>query len=197
MVRLPQAVTIVFILLFLLSTAWSVETLPIAGPKRTTSQPLTHDLTAADEARPSNVPSEPAAGEPPVAKPQPPSPPPAEPTGVNDKFRQRYTLVLEDIFKGIYEGDYTRFSRNLSEQMRASQNRQSFLQLQKKVQSRLGKISSMEYLGYYSQGTYTMVLFKAKFAKDRDDVLITLVSEKDSARPGVEGLWMDSPILEK
>lgn len=55
----------------------------------------------------------------------------------------------------------------------------------------------MEYLGYYSQGPYTMVLFKAKFKKDEDDVLITLVSDRESAEPKVSGLWLDSPALEK
>jgi hypothetical protein len=125
------------------------------------------------------------------------APPPAEPARDNDKFRERYTQILDDIFKGIYEGDYTKFGRNLTEQMRAAQTRQSFLELQTKVQTNLGKLSSLEYLGFYSQGPYTMVLFKGKFKKDKDDVLITLVSDRQAADPRVGGLWLDSPALEK
>jgi hypothetical protein len=197
MVRFPKAVMVALICLASLSPAWSAETLQLAGPKRGPSENQTHEPLAVHEAGPTKSPSHPATAAPPIQKPQSPPPPAAEPTDENDKFRQRYTQVLDDIFRGIYEGDYTRFSRNLSEQMRASQTRQSFLQLQTKVQTRLGKLSSMEYLGYYSQGRYTMVLFKAKFAKDRNDVLITLVSEKKAAQPTVAGLWMDSPVLEK
>jgi len=195
MARIPMASAGIVLLLFAFAFGAWAEIIPLAGPKRDQPQPQAE-----------TKPATPAETPPPASQSQPSPkkasilttpPPPAEPARASDKLRQRYTQVLGDIVKGIYEGDYTRFSRNLSEEMRAAQSRQSFLQLQNKVQTNLGKLSSMEYLGYYSQGPYTMVLFKAKFKKDEDDVLITLVSDRAAADPKISGLWLDSPALEK
>lgn len=188
------AAAISLLLLPCASGPWA-DTTPLAGPKRDQPQaetkPSTPGQTPPTSARLRTPPDKASTSTTQTA------PPPAEPAGANDHLRQRYTQVLGDIVKGIYEGDYTKFSRNLSEQMRAAQTRQSVLQLQTKVQTNLGKLSSMEYLGYYSQGRYTMVLFKAKFKKDKDDVLITLVSDREAADPKVSGVWLDSPALEK
>jgi hypothetical protein len=108
-----------------------------------------------------------------------------------------YSKVLQDIVQGIYEGDYSRFARNLTEQMRATQNRQAFLSLQKKIQTNLGKLQSLDYLGFYSQGGFNMALFKARFSKDKDDVLITLVFDRGSSPHQVSGMWLDSPALDR
>lgn len=114
-----------------------------------------------------------------------------------DALQKQYTKILQNMLQGLSEGDYTKFVRNLSDQMRAAQNRQTFLQLQKNMQKNLGKMQSMVYLGFYSQGGYNMAMFKARFAKDKDDVLITLVFDRKAADPKVNGLWMDSPVLAK
>lgn len=188
------AAVISLLLLAFASGPWA-ETTPLAGPKRDQPQSEIKPITPGDTP-PTVSQSQPAPEKASTLRTQT-APPPAEPAAADDKLRKRYTEILGDIVKGIYEGDYTKFSRNLSEQMRAAQTRQSFLQLQNKVQTNLGKLSSMEYLGYYSQGPYTMVLFKAKFKKEQDDVLITLVSDRDAAEPKVSGLWLDSPALEK
>jgi len=198
MVRFSKVLgTIIGLSLILIPPTWS-EAPPTAGRKAAQQggmgesvRPATDTSDPAELSRPQPSPHE---G---TAENLPPAPPPAEPAKDNDKFRERYTQILDDIFKGIYEGDYTKFGRNLTEQMRAAQTRQSFLELQTKVQTNLGKLSSLEYLGFYSQGPYTMVLFKAKFKKDKDDVLITLVSDRQAADPKVGGLWLDSPALEK
>lgn len=197
MVRFSKLLGIVLGLsLALVPATWS-EAPPTAGPRAAqpggTAQSVRPTTDTADPSKLSRprTPLEETSENPSAA------PPPAEPAKDNDKFRERYTQILDDIFKGIYEGDYTKFGRNLTEQMRAAQTRQSFLELQTKVQTNLGKLSSLEYLGFYSQGPYTMVLFKATFKKDKDDVLITLVSERQAADPKVGGLWLDSPALEK
>jgi hypothetical protein len=194
MVRIQVAAAITVFLFLAFGSGARAETPSLAGPKRDQPQ------SEAKPIAPGKTSLTPQGSQPSPAKAQSStthSPPPAEPARASDKLRQRYTQALGDILKGIYEGDYTRFSRNLSEQMRAAQSRQSFLELQTKVQKNLGKLSSMEYLGCYSQGASTMILFKAKFKKDKDDVLITLVTDREAAEPKVTGLWLDSPALEK
>ena len=45
--------------------------------------------------------------------------------------------------------------------MKKAQSRETFLDLQKRLQKKLGKFKSMEYLGYYEQYGKIITLFKA------------------------------------
>ncbi|MGC8907184.1 MAG: hypothetical protein ACP5M0_07045 [Desulfomonilaceae bacterium] len=107
------------------------------------------------------------------------------------------TEVLQNILDGLAQGDFARYSQDFAPDMKASQTREAFLALQKKIQSALGKLKSLRYLGSYSQGGNVIELFKANFTKQRDDVLIKLVLDGKKSKPLVTGLWLDSPALEK
>jgi hypothetical protein len=107
------------------------------------------------------------------------------------------TEVLQNILDGIAQGDFAKYSKDFAPDMKASQTREAFLALQKKIQSALGRLKSLHYLGSYSQGGNVIQLFKANFTKHRDDVLIKLVLEAKKSKPLVTGLWLDSPALEK
>lgn len=105
--------------------------------------------------------------------------------------------ILQEILEGISSGDFDLYTRHFSQSMRASQKREDFLQLQKGLQKALGKMQSLESLGFYVQRGNVISLFKAKFSKEKDDVLIKMVLEKNDPEPKVVGLWFDSPVLEK
>lgn|GEM_PF-611399 len=105
--------------------------------------------------------------------------------------------ILRNIFAGLAQGDFSKYSRDFTQQMKASQTREAFLTLQKKVQSTLGKLKSLHYLGTYTQRGNLINLFKANFTKEKDDVLIKLVLDAKRSKPLVTGLWLDSPALEK
>ena len=81
--------------------------------------------------------------------------------------------------------------------MKQSQTRENFLDLQRSLQKAVGKFQSLEYLGFYSQYGNLITLFKARFSKDKDDVLIRLVMEGYGDDSKITGLWFDSPALEK
>jgi hypothetical protein len=114
-----------------------------------------------------------------------------------DQIRTRATMLIEEIIQGISEGDYALYSRQFSKPMKESQTRENFLELQRSLQKAIGKFQSLQYLGFYSQHGNLVALFKARFSKDKDDVLIRLVMEGYSADAKVTGLWFDSPALEK
>ncbi len=105
--------------------------------------------------------------------------------------------ILSNVLKGLSEGDYTLYAGNFSGILKESLDRESFLKLQKNIQKSLGKSKGWNYLGYYRQYGNIIALFKAKFSKDRDDVLIKLVLDDAGTDAGVNGLWFDSPALEK
>lgn len=114
-----------------------------------------------------------------------------------DSTEEQATTILRQIIRGITEGDYAMFNRHFSKVMKASQPREHFLVLQKGIQKSLGKFKSLDYLGYYVQGGNRITLFKARFSKEKDDVLVRLVLDAKKAEPKVNGLWFDAPSLEK
>jgi len=110
-------------------------------------------------------------------------------------FSIRATSILSGIMEGLSEGDYDKFTRDFSSKMRQSQNREGFLQLQRSIQKSLGKLRSIDFMGSYNQQGAVVTLFKARFSKDKDDVLVKLVLDGQS-KSKVTGLWFDSPALE-
>jgi hypothetical protein len=114
-----------------------------------------------------------------------------------DSTEEQATTILRQIIRGISEGDYAMFNRHFSKVMKASQPREHFLLLQKGIQKSLGKFKSLDYLGYYVQGGNRITLFKARFSKEKDDVLVRLVLDGKGSEPKVNGLWFDAPSLEK
>lgn len=111
-------------------------------------------------------------------------------------IKAQAVIALEEIIRGLSEGDYDLYSKRFSQAMRAAQTREIFLELQKNIQKNLGKFQSMEYIGFLSQHNNAIVIFKARFSKERDDVEIRLVLEERD-NPRVTGLWFDSPALNK
>jgi len=114
-----------------------------------------------------------------------------------EQIKIRATTLIEDIIQGISDGDYSLYSRHFSKPMKESQTRENFLELQRSLQKTIGKFQSLQYLGFYSQHGNLITLFKARFSKDKDDVLIRLVIEGYAADSKATGLWFDSPALEK
>jgi hypothetical protein len=114
-----------------------------------------------------------------------------------EQIKGRAAKLIEEIVQGISEGDYGLYSQHFSKPMKESQTRENFLELQRSLQKSIGKFQSLEYLGFYSQYGNLITLFKARFSKDKDDVLIRLVLESYGADAKVTGLWFDSPALEK
>ena len=114
-----------------------------------------------------------------------------------EQIKIRATTLIEDIIQGISDGDYSLYSRHFSKPMKESQTRENFLELQRSLQKTIGKYQSLQYLGFYTQHGNLITLFKARFSKDKDDVLIRLVIDGYRPDSKVTGLWVDSPSLEK
>jgi len=105
--------------------------------------------------------------------------------------------LLQSIFEGLTQGDFSKYSSDFSPAMKEVQTRENFLDLHKRVQSSLGKLKTTSYLGYYVQRGNHIHLFKARFSKEKDDVLVKLVLNSNRPTGLVTGLWLDSPALDK
>ena len=115
----------------------------------------------------------------------------------NDRIMIDATRLLQGVIKGISDGDYAQYTSRFAPVMKKAQSRETFLDLQKRLQKRLGKFKSMEYLGHYEQYGKIITLFKARFTKAKEDVLIKLVFDSKEREPLIDGLWFDSPSLVK
>jgi hypothetical protein len=102
--------------------------------------------------------------------------------------------IMKGIIDGIAEGDYQTYTKDFSDTMRKSADRESFLQLQSNLSKHAGTFKSFKYIGFYVQEGFVITLFKARFSKEKDDVLVNLVLD-GRTEPKVTGLWFDAPSL--
>ncbi len=112
-------------------------------------------------------------------------------------LRESASRILGSLIQSVFEGDFNSYTRDFSPAMKKAQNREAFLLLQRNLQKALGKLKTMEYLGSYKQLGEYITLFKGRFSKEKDDVLIKLVLEEHGGEYHVTGLWFDAPSLEK
>lgn len=115
----------------------------------------------------------------------------------DDQIRQIATDKITSIMKSIESQNYEQYSKDFSDKMKAAQKPDDFMALCKKMDSSLGKLVSIDFIGYFIQGNDTIALFKAKYSKTGDDVLVRLVLDLNSPKQNVVGLWFDSPALGK
>jgi hypothetical protein len=112
-----------------------------------------------------------------------------------DKIQTYAAEILQGIIQGLSEGDFEKYATDFSDTLRKTVNRETFLQLQTNLRKKVGKFRSMDYLGFYVQEGQAIALFKARFSKEKDDVLVTLVLDPHGSAPKVTGVWFDAPAL--
>ena len=102
--------------------------------------------------------------------------------------------VLTDMLLGLKRTDYKLYTRHFSAKLKKLFPRQSFFGIQKKLLGSVGEIEYAEYLGSIVWSGQTMSLFKGRFNKSKDDVLIRLALDL-KGKPQVLGIWFNAPAL--
>jgi len=97
--------------------------------------------------------------------------------------------ILESLLQGFDTGNYELYSKYFDDTLKDMVSKQKFLQTRDKIFKSIGKYESRSYLGFLRHGKATVVLWKAKFSKSPDDVLIKLVLSRRGDRVKVLGLW--------
>jgi hypothetical protein len=97
--------------------------------------------------------------------------------------------ILDSLLQGFDTGNYQLYSKYFDDTLKDMVSRQKFLQTREKIFKGIGKYESRSYLGFLRHGKATVVLWKAKFSKSPDDVLIKLVLSRRGDRVKVLGLW--------
>ena len=97
--------------------------------------------------------------------------------------------ILDNILEAFRTGDYEQYCRDFDNTLKESVSEKKFRQVREWLQNTLGKYQYKKYLGFSKKGRMSVVLWKAKFDKSEDDVLIKLVVSKRGDKYLVTGLW--------
>jgi len=97
--------------------------------------------------------------------------------------------ILDGVLKGFSEGDYDLYSQYFDDTLKDVISKKKFLQTRSSISKSIGTYESRSYLGYLQKGKTTVVLWKGRFAKSADDVLIKLVLSRRGDQTKVLGLW--------
>ncbi|MEW6388593.1 MAG: DUF3887 domain-containing protein [Thermodesulfobacteriota bacterium] len=97
--------------------------------------------------------------------------------------------ILDNLLAGFNAGDYAQYSRDFDTTLKEAISPKKFQQTRQTILNKMGKYEAKSFLGFLQQGRMTVVLWKGKFAKTEDDVLIKLVLSKRPEKTVVVGLW--------
>lgn len=114
----------------------------------------------------------------------------AEVIGTSDKeVRAIAGPILDNILVGFKTNDYATYSKDFGDFLKESISEKKFIETNRKIQDSIGNYQSREYLGFLQKGQMTLILWKGKFDKSADDILIKLVVSKRNGKYLVTGLW--------
>ena len=101
--------------------------------------------------------------------------------------------VADNVFAGMNEGDYAKFSSDFDVNMAKALNEKAFTEMMLTFNERIGKYQSREVTKVERVDEVVVVYYAADFEKEQD--VAVSVSVRESSPPQVAGLWFDSPKL--
>lgn len=107
--------------------------------------------------------------------------------------------MTENILSGIEQKDYTMFSRDFDDAMKAALPEDAFNSLVDLLSSKIGSYQSKSF-GDATETTQsgvdmTVVIYKAKYTNETEDVLVTVTFSGKESSKKVSGLLFNSPKL--
>ncbi len=107
----------------------------------------------------------------------------------NNEIIKLSTPILDNILLGIEKKDYKMYSRDFDSVMKEVLPESKFKSVHQQILSQVGLIKEKTYLGFLNKEKYTLVLWKGKSNKIKDDIFIQLVCSKRKGKIYVIGLW--------
>jgi len=101
---------------------------------------------------------------------------------------------MDGILQGFNNNDYHEYSRDFSDVMLKAHGRAKFQETRDFIISKAGRYVSRGESQVMEQGSYIIVISKARFTKE-NEVLVKVVFSADDPEHKVMGLWFDSPKI--
>ena len=98
--------------------------------------------------------------------------------------------LIDNILDGFKFDKYIQYSRDFDPALKVIGSRTKFFKVSRHIKTSLGNYLYREYMGSLLKGEMIVVLWKGKFDKTENDVLIKLVIKKQGRRYVVTGLWL-------
>jgi isocitrate dehydrogenase kinase/phosphatase len=102
--------------------------------------------------------------------------------------------IADNVMQGFNEGDYAKYSRDFSPEMKQALDEAAFEQNREAVTSRIGLYESRSDPVVTETGEYIAVTYRAAF-EGEDGVALRFVFKKDDPSHQLQGLWFNSPKL--
>ncbi len=97
--------------------------------------------------------------------------------------------VLDNILAGFKDANYEAYARDFDDTLKELISKEKFSQTRTQILDKLGHYKSRTYLGFLTKGKTTLVLWKGRFDKTAEDVLIRLALSRRGDRNLVLGLY--------
>ncbi len=113
-----------------------------------------------------------------------------EVVGKNDQEVQAAAEpLLDNILAGFRESNYQLYARDFDDTLKELITKEKFSQTRKQILYKIGNYKSRIFLGFLTKGKTTLVLWKGKFDRTGEDILIKLALSRRGERNLVLGLY--------
>lgn len=113
----------------------------------------------------------------------------------SDEIRQYADASAENILTAMKVGDYTKYSKDFSDQMKSALPESTFKSQNSLIKNKIGDYVSKEFTKVDTQDKYVRAIYTTKFTNEPNNVMVTIVFLKDDASHKVQGLFLSSPKL--
>ncbi len=107
--------------------------------------------------------------------------------------------MAENLLQGLNQNDYAMFSRDFSDTMKTAIDETAFAAMVEQLSAAIGTYESKTFYqaadSKQNDVVYTIVVYKAKYTDEEDDVLVTVTFSGEDDNKVVDGLFFNSPKL--
>ncbi len=113
----------------------------------------------------------------------------------NAEIKNSADAITEEILVGMNEDNYEKFSANFDQKMKDTLTAEKFKNINAEIKAKIGEYISKEYFNTETKDSYSIIIYKAKFSKETDDVIVRTVLSESNGKIYVSGFWLDSLTL--
>lgn len=114
--------------------------------------------------------------------------------GCYGKKSEALPLLAPVVGKALHAhqtGNYAAYRAVITDNLAAMVSEEAFVQAYKEVSPLLGQMKSKKFLSSLRRGEDPVLLYKAKFTRTDDDILIQVTFKNHSQPPLIDRLWIE------
>ena len=98
-------------------------------------------------------------------------------------------IMISSVIEGLNTSNYEVYSRDFSAKFKGLFTKEIFDKASKATKENIGDfVNTPQYVGYWMKGDFTIMLWKAKCSKTKDDILIEMYVKVLNGEYKIEGL---------